>query len=639
MNLLETFLQPGIGLMQRVGLRAKFAVICGFLLVPLGIATYGLMQYSSATIAFAEAERLGVAYTAPLNQLLHAASLARAGSLDSTTVSRAEQSLGEIDALAKESGYALTSESELRELRSAWSSVAGAKDTASASAFASQLLQLFSLVSDRSNLTLDPDLDSYYTMAITMDAAPKLMDALSDLASAHANAGGEVAAQVAAIRADGYRQTIVTAIGRSIAANPSLGASLDLAQFNDAYARLSRQAQGNNPQLAVDAAIGMVDATLAITTASATVLDRLLDKRIDLFAGKRNVLLAITFIGLMLSAYVITSFYVSNVRGFGALLTRMEKLARGDLTESFRARGTDELGVLINSFNASRAQLCELVGRIREASGIIQNAGEQIADANGDLAQREAQQSVTISETSERVQQISSTVAENLNGAVSASTLARDARTIAERGDRAVNEIVQTMQTISGSSRRIGDIIAVIDEIAFQTNLLALNAAVEAARAGEQGRGFVVVAGEVRTLAQRSATAASEIRGLIGTSIEDVNRGAGLVQGAGTTMRELVGSVQRLSQIMEGVASASERQNADIAELLRAVERINGDTQQNAAMVEQTAASADVLRHQVAALLEAVSRFTISESEPPVSAAPVMSAPFRTEPAAMRSAA
>jgi methyl-accepting chemotaxis protein-1 (serine sensor receptor) len=605
-------------LMQRMRLPAKFAVVCGCLLVPLGISTYGLMQYSSATIAFAEAERLGVAYSAPLNQLLQTASLARTGTPNVAALARGEESLAKIDALAKDSNYALTNQSELNDLHQAWSTLARSRDAASATALSSKLLQLFSVVSDRSNLTLDPDLDSYYTMAITMDAAPKMIDAVSEFGAVHSSAAAnaQVAAQIAAIRADGYRQTIVQAITRAVAANPSLTNELDLKPFNNAYSKLTaaQTPDGARSQASISAAADMVEATLAITTASATSLDGLLVKRIDLFAGKRNTLLIITFIGLVLSAYVITSFYLSNLRGFGALLTRMEKLSRGDLTQNYMARGTDEIGVLINSFNESRARLAELVGRIREASGIIQDAGEQIADANGDLAQRESQQSMTISETSERVQQISSTVAENLSGALSASTLARDARTIAERGDRAVSEIVQTMQTISGSSRRIGDIIAVIDEIAFQTNLLALNAAVEAARAGEQGRGFAVVAGEVRTLAQRSATAASEIRGLIGTSIDDVNRGAGLVQGAGTTMRELVSSVQRLSKIMEGVANASERQNSDIAELLRSVERINGDTQQNAAMVEQTAASASVLRDQVVALLEAVSKFSVSES-------------------------
>jgi methyl-accepting chemotaxis protein len=604
--------------MQRMRLPAKFAVVCGCLLVPLGISTYGLMQYSDATIAFAEAERLGVAYTAPLNQMLEAAALARVSTVDSITLERGDKALSTLEDLAEKSNHALSTAGELNALRDAWSAFSRSKDAAAASALSTQLVQLFSLVSDRSNLTLDPDLDSYYTMVISMDAAPRMIDIVSELAvlhSASGTPGADIAVQIAATRADGYKQIIAQAIARAVAANPTLQRSLDPGQFSEKYLKLASAHAGgiaDNPA-AIQASASMVEATLSIATASTASLDELLVKRIDLFATKRNTFLLITLVGVALSVYVISSFYLSNLRGFGALQTRMEKLARGDLTENYQARGADEIAVLINSFNDSRAQLHELVARIREASSIIQTAGEQIADANSDLAERESQQSATIGETSERVQQISTTVAENLSGAMSASSLARDARTIAERGDHAVGEIVQTMQTISGSSRRIGDIIAVIDEIAFQTNLLALNAAVEAARAGEQGRGFAVVAGEVRTLAQRSATAASEIRGLIGTSIDDVSRGASLVQSAGTTMGELVGSVQRLSQIMENVAKASERQNIDIAELLRAVERINCDTQQNAAMVEQTAASSGVLRDQVNALLEAVSMFSVGQ--------------------------
>jgi methyl-accepting chemotaxis protein len=640
----ERFLQPGIRLMQRMRLPAKFAVVCGCLLVPLGISTYGLMQYSAATIAFAEAERLGVAYTAPLNQMLQATALARVGTVDSITLEHGEKALATIETLAEDSDYSLTTKSELSSLREAWSTFSRAKDAAAANVLSAQLVQLFSLVSDRSNLTLDPDLDSYYTMAITMDAAPKMIDVASSLGALHAASGTpgtDIAIQVAATRAEGYKQIISQAIARAIQANPKLQRELDATQFSDTYTKFAAAHAGGvaDAQAAIRTAAAMSDATLSITTASAASLDALLVKRIDVFGTKRNTFLLITLVGIVLSVYVISSFYLSNLRGFGALLTRMEKLARGDLTQSYEARGTDEIGVLINSFNDSRAQLRELVARIREASGIIQTAGEQIADANSDLAQRESQQSATIGETSERVQQISTTVAENLSGAMSASSLARDARTIAERGDRAVGEIVQTMQTISGSSRRIGDIIAVIDEIAFQTNLLALNAAVEAARAGEQGRGFAVVAGEVRTLAQRSATAASEIRGLIGTSIDDVSRGATLVQGAGTTMRELVGSVQRLSQIMENVAKASERQNVDIAELLRAVERINADTQQNAAMVEQTAASSGVLRDQVSALLDAVSKFSVDYVEQATWNAMPAAARSNVESQALRSAA
>jgi methyl-accepting chemotaxis protein len=290
----------------------------------------------------------------------------------------------------------------------------------------------------------------------------------------------------------------------------------------------------------------------------------------------------------------------------------MRKLAEGDLTTNFPARGSDEIAQLIDSFNVSRSQLQALVHRIREVTTHIDNAGQQIAVANDELAQRESSQSAAVRVTADRAQQVQDNVQRNLDNALNGERLAQDARGVASRGNQAVDQVVRTMQAITGSSRKIGDIIGVIDDIAFQTNLLALNAAVEAARAGEQGRGFAVVASEVRNLAQRSATAANEIKKLIGASLENVEKGAALVDGAGNTMQEILSSVQRVSQIMQEIAVASRNQTDDIAQLHQAIDRIDGDTQQNAARVEQTAAVAQSLRDQVGTLLSAVGMFTLN---------------------------
>ncbi len=333
-----------------------------------------------------------------------------------------------------------------------------------------------------------------------------------------------------------------------------------------------------------------------------------------IFPGRRNTLLSLIFISLMLAVYLTVSFYVSNRRGFGALLSRMRKLARGDLTANFASRGRDEIGTLINAFDASRHELQMLIARIREATHTIDEAGQQIAQANDDHAQRESSRSASVRETADSAQQVAVVVQRNLDNALNANRLAEDAHGTASRGNEAVNKVVTTMDAITGSSRRIGDIIGVIDEIAFQTNLLALNAAVEAARAGEQGRGFAVVASEVRNLAQRSAAAADEIKKLISASIDDVERGAALVTSAGTTMREILDSVTRVSGIMKEIAVASRSQTDDIGTLNKAIERIDEDTQQNAASVEQTAAVAASLRDQVSHLLDAVGNFSIGDT-------------------------
>lgn len=482
---------------------------------------------------------------------------------------------------------------------------------------------VYGVVSNGSQPTRDPDLNSYHTTAIVMDYAPKLSETAAglDALALKIQRAGEVssddgaAIQLIVARASIYRDSVTLAVERATDANPSLARQLDLTDFDRAYADFTSRAEalrkGDMTAATIGAGGALSQQTLAVSSASGAVLDDLFASRARDFEDRRNVLLAIAFIGSSLALYLITSFYVANLRGFEALMTRMRKLAQGDLTTNFAARGNDEIGQLLNSFNASRSQLQSLVQRIRGVTGEIDSAGQRIASASHELAERESSQSQAVRVTAERAQQVQSNVQRNLDNALHGERVSDDARGVAARGNHAVTQVVQTMQAITGSSRKIGDIIGVIDDIAFQTNLLALNAAVEAARAGEQGRGFAVVASEVRNLAQRSATAANEIKKLIGASIEDVERGAELVNGAGNTMHEILSSVQSVSHIMQEIARASRTQSDDIAQLHQAIERIDGDTQQNAARVEQTAAVAQSLRSQVEALLDAVGSFTI----------------------------
>jgi methyl-accepting chemotaxis protein len=329
---------------------------------------------------------------------------------------------------------------------------------------------------------------------------------------------------------------------------------------------------------------------------------------------------------------------LSNLRGFGALILRMRKLAQGDLTANFAARGRDEVSQLIGAFNASREQLRDMVLRVSEVSATLDANGRQIAAASEDLSDRESSRSAAIRATSDSAQDVKDSVQLNLDNAMQGERLAAQAHGTAARGNEVVSEVVATMRTITGSSRRIGDIIGVIDEIAFQTNLLALNAAVEAARAGEQGRGFAVVASEVRNLAQRSAAAANEVKKLVGASLADVERGAALVAGAGATMQEILSAVERVTGIMKEIAVASRAQSDDIARLNQSIHRIDSDTQQNAERVEQTAAVARSLRDQVNVLLDVVSSFTLSNASAPA-AAPARPEATREAPQAQRSAA
>jgi methyl-accepting chemotaxis protein-1 (serine sensor receptor) len=285
-----------------------------------------------------------------------------------------------------------------------------------------------------------------------------------------------------------------------------------------------------------------------------------------------------------------------------------DRIAAGDLGR--RARdGAAPAGSVLASMEAMRESLVRIVGQVRRGSESIASASGQIAQGNQDLSQRTEEQASALEQTAASMEELSATVQQNAGHARQADDLARGAADVATRGGGVVDEVVATMRGIDDSSRRIADIIGVIDGIAFQTNILALNAAVEAARAGEQGRGFAVVAGEVRTLAQRSADAAREIKSLITESVSRVQAGTALVDQAGSTMREIVASIARVSEIVGEISTASTEQSNGVAQIDEAVRQMDTTTQQNAALVEQSAAAADSLRTQARELVEAVSRF------------------------------
>ena len=283
-------------------------------------------------------------------------------------------------------------------------------------------------------------------------------------------------------------------------------------------------------------------------------------------------------------------------------------VAEGDLTTAIHLKRGDT-DSLLAWLQAMQEGLSKAVTDVRRSSDYVSHASGEIASGNQDLSSRTEQQASELQETAATMEQLGTTVRNNADNARQASDLAQRASSVAVQGGEVVGSVVQTMKGINESSRKIGDIIGVIDAIAFQTNILALNAAVEAARAGEQGRGFAVVAGEVRNLAQRSAEAAKEIKTLIGASVERVEQGSALVDQAGTTMQEVVASIRRVSEIVGEISAASSEQSAGVAQVGQAITRMDQGTQQNAALVEQSAAAADSLKQQALQLVESVAVF------------------------------
>ncbi|WP_347335653.1 methyl-accepting chemotaxis protein, partial [Ralstonia pseudosolanacearum] len=286
------------------------------------------------------------------------------------------------------------------------------------------------------------------------------------------------------------------------------------------------------------------------------------------------------------------------------------RIAGGDLSVEIATR-PDDRDSLLYAMGRMRGALVQTIGRIRGASETIGTATREIASGNLDLSSRTEQQASSLEETASAMEELMSTVQQNADNANQANQLAVSASDVAVRGGDVVSRVVETMGSINASSRKIVDIIGVIDGIAFQTNILALNAAVEAARAGEQGRGFAVVAGEVRSLAQRSAAAAKEIKALIDDSVTNVDAGSTLVEEAGTTMREIVASVRRVTDIVGEITAASQEQRSGIEEVSHAVTQLDDATQQNAALVEQAAAAAQSLQEQADSLTQVVAQFRL----------------------------
>ena len=321
-----------------------------------------------------------------------------------------------------------------------------------------------------------------------------------------------------------------------------------------------------------------------------------------------GVIVAIAVLAGALLSVVITRSIVGPIN---VAVKVADTVARGDLTSRVRAVGHDEPARLLAALAKMNGNLVGIVGQVRQVSDSIATGSSQIATGNADLSQRTEEQASNLQQTAASMEELTSTVRNNADTAHKAAELAGNASAAAQRGGALVSQVVGTMDAITGSSRKIADIIGVIDGIAFQTNILALNAAVEAARAGEQGRGFAVVASEVRSLAQRSAQAAKEIKVLIGESVDNVEAGSQQVDEAGRAMGDIVAQVKRVNDLIAEISSATKEQAQGIGQVGDAVSQLDQVTQQNAALVEESAAAAESLNQQASRLVEAVSVFTI----------------------------
>ncbi len=349
--------------------------------------------------------------------------------------------------------------------------------------------------------------------------------------------------------------------------------------------------------------------------------------------------LAILVLSVLMTALIYLALRRLLVLPLRQAVTDLERIAEADLSREIRVQGRNEIGQLFAAMRDMQGNLGAIVGDVRQGSDAIHGRAREISRGNADLSSRTEQQAASLEETASSMEELTATVRQNADNSRQASGLAQEAASTAERGGEVVQQVVQTMHGIAGSSQKVADITGVIDSIAFQTNILALNASVEAARAGEQGRGFAVVAGEVRQLASRSADAAKEIKELIDGSVTQVQQGSALVEQAGSTMEEVVASVRRVTDIMDEISAASQEQSDGIEQVGQAVGQMDQVTQQNASLVQEAASAAAELEEQATRLEQAVAVFRLNGGGAAALPASGQAAPARQAPAPRAEAA
>ncbi|MDE2564578.1 MAG: CZB domain-containing protein [Burkholderiales bacterium] len=492
-------------------------------------------------------------------------------------------------------------------------------------------MALVRAVSNGSGLALDPDLDTYHMMNIGVLRVPRLMESLAQvrgmgtliLKSGEASAvRRDLIVQRLAVSASVMRE-VAESYQEGIEPYPEAAQAIDLKAATDAYAAFVAAAR---TQLLGMAPSGDADPFFAAGSAALDkighfndlVLDRLHAQLQVRIAGLQRLLamqIGLALACVALAGYLLLAFYRVMQGGLEEVASHLGAVSQGDLTTSPRPWGRDEAAQLMGELGLMQRSLRSTVGSVLRVSDDIVHTSREIASGAMDLSARTEQAAANLQESAASMEQIASTVKNTADHTEEASRVARRNAEVAGVGGQVMRDVVSTMDGIRQSSARIGEIIGTIDAIAFQTNILALNAAVEAARAGEAGRGFAVVASEVRVLAQRSADAAREIKSLIGSSVQQVEAGTQIVRKAGATIEEIVTSSRRVDELLGEISTSAREQSLGVAQIGQAVSELDRMTQQNAALVEQTAAAAAAMTDQAGVLAAEVGRFRLPAAE------------------------
>jgi methyl-accepting chemotaxis protein len=643
--MLASLLSPAVLFMRKLSLSRKFTLVSAAFLAPLIYLLYIVVTDRHDQYSFTAKEVLGRQAMLAFEPVYapsidwRAANL-EAGAKHEGAVARRLNASGVVEEQLKRFEQALQANRdplnlapELAKLRALWDKVKVAEPTDAGAGlelgneFVKGVRTFMEFIANNSNLALDPEADSYALMLAYISELPRLTDALGRVRAV----GRHLAAQQTGVDAemfmamhngdaltDEYLGRAEITLAAVKASNPAATAAIKMATLTDIeqkiIARIDKEfVWGMPPKAKPDEWFSTVTRGLTdlheLHNETGVALDAILLLRQQRLSRELWIAVVVATAFIAVGMYLLCGFYVAAMSTFAALDRRIKKIGKGDFTQPARMEGHDELAHAGNHLATAMEDLSLLILQMRASAEEINNSVQEIAAGNQDLSNRGSQMAAIVEQTSASTSTLEETVGVNLASAQEANELVQSAALVAGKGGAVVEQAVESMAEITASSKKIGDIIQVIDTIAFQTNILALNAAVEAARAGEQGRGFAVVAGEVRALAQRSAGAAREIKSLIQSSIETVVEGGQYVNEAGNTMTEMVRAIERVTSLMSDITRQSNNQAQQIRELGSAIREVDSTTQQNAAMVEQTAAAAASLSDRARSLSETAAQF------------------------------
>lgn len=636
----------GVVLMRNMRFTSKAMVICAMFLIPLSVLAWFYNTSMLDAINFSAKERLGVEYNREIfpvldlaQQLRRDATAAIVSGKEPDTMAAIKEKLQAAQAKLAETdqrlGRELTTAKEFAAVQAAYAQSGAGKDVESVfkahTVHVEALMALLAEVTDASNLTLDPDIDSYFLMDSALFRLPDIVESSGKLRGVGLSVMKSAAITPAQQRslselipiAEFQGKNMRDGLAKSFASNKALAEKINAGQTLDdttAFFALARKSvidsQDFSPEaqaLYLTSANKVIEGQYLLAQRLLSELDTLLAKRISSTKTTLYSIDSLVLLGMVLAAYFFYSFFMVTRGGLLLISKHLQEMAEGDLRQMpAKPWGRDEPAEVIHDLRKAYDALHGLIRTVRHSARSLHATSEEIAAASLDLSGRTESAAASLEEQAAAMEEIGATVGNTAERAKLAANFAATNADVAEKGGEIIRSVVHTMQNIHASSSKINDIIGVINGIAFQTNILALNAAVEAARAGESGRGFAVVASEVRGLAQRSADAAREIKELISNSVDQIASGTIIVEKAGSTMATMVDNAKQINGYLNEISVAAKEQAEGVGQAARTIQELDESTQHNAALVEETSAASGALTQQAETLQHEIANFRVA---------------------------